>query len=183
MKPKTEKKSLEVEIPEGVDVTLEGKTVKVRGEKGEITKKFNKKFISLEKKENKIIATTPTRRKQSAVLGAVVSTIKNMVKGVSEGIVYEMKIVYSHFPMNVSTAGEEVKISNFLGEKHPRTAEILEGVNVEVKGADVVVSGIDKENVAQTAANIEQATKKQNLDPRVFQDGIYLTVKDGKPIK
>ena len=60
---------------------------------------------------------------------------------------------------------------------------LLDGVKFDVKGQDVTVSGIDKENVAQTAANIEQITKIKNLDPRVFQDGIYIVEKDGKPIK
>jgi len=105
-----------------------------------------------------------------------------MVKGACEGFTYKMKVVYSHFPMNVKVSGNTVVIDNFLGEKHPRSAEVLSDVSVEINGQDVTVSGVNKEKVSQTAANIEQATKIKNLDPRVFQDGIYIIEKDGKPL-
>jgi large subunit ribosomal protein L6 len=106
-----------------------------------------------------------------------------MIKGVTKGVLYELKIVYSHFPMNVKVAGDSVVIDNFLGEKSPRRAEVLKDVSVEVKGQDVKVSGLDINAVSQTAANIEQTTRIKRLDPRVFQDGIYITVKDGKSVR
>jgi len=84
--------------------------------------------------------------------------------------------MFSHFPISVKVDNKEGKviISNFLGEKAPRVARILEGVNVSVKGNDVIVEGIDIEKVGQTAANIESACKVQGLDRRVFLDGIYI---------
>ena len=85
--------------------------------------------------------------------------------------------------MNVKIQGDKFVIDNFLGEKYPRKAKILKNVTVEVKGQDVTLKGIDKELVSQTAANIEQITKITKRDLRVFQDGIYITEKDGKPIK
>ena len=63
---------------------------------------------------------------------------------------------------------------NFLGERFPRTARIMPNVKVQAKGDQVLVSGIDKELVGQTAVNIELATKIRGYDPRVFQDGIYI---------
>jgi large subunit ribosomal protein L6 len=68
-------------------------------------------------------------------------------------------------------------IQNFLGERSPRKALILDGVTVKAKGDDVTVEGIDKEKVGQTVANIERATAVSRRDIRVFQDGIYLTSK------
>ena len=65
-------------------------------------------------------------------------------------------------------------IQNFLGERYARKADILETVKVEVKAEIITVTGIDKEKVGQTAANIERATKVKNRDIRVFQDGIYI---------
>jgi large subunit ribosomal protein L6 len=73
--------------------------------------------------------------------------------------------------------GDAVSISNFLGERKPRIAKIVEEVKVELKGKEIVVSGINKEAVGQTAADIEQTTRIRNYDPRVFQDGIYLVDK------
>ena len=68
-------------------------------------------------------------------------------------------------------------IGNFLGEKKPRLARILGETKVKVSGNEVVVSGISKEDVGQTAANIEQVTKIKRFDPRIFQDGIYIVDK------
>ncbi len=110
--------------------------------------------------------------------------IANMLKGVTEGFTYKLKVVYSHFPMTIKVQGDEVVIENFLGEKNPRRARILPGVNVKVMGGqEIIVEGIDKEAVGQTAANIEQATRITKWDRRVFQDGVYIVEKAGKPIK
>lgn len=85
--------------------------------------------------------------------------------------------------MNVAVEGSRVKITNFLGEKYPRYAQIVGDVRVTVKGDIITVSGIDKETVGQTAANLEQATRIVKRDPRVFQDGIYLFQRDGVKLK
>jgi large subunit ribosomal protein L6 len=85
-----------------------------------------------------------------------------------------MKIVFAHFPMTVKVTGDKVNIDNFLGERHPRVAKIVGSAKVNVKGDEVTVTGINKEDVGQTMANLEQATKIKGRDPRVFQDGIYL---------
>ncbi|MFQ6073567.1 MAG: 50S ribosomal protein L6, partial [Methanosarcinales archaeon] len=61
-----------------------------------------------------------------------------------------------------------------LGEKKPRFAKILENVEVKIDGDEVIITGINIEDVGLTAANIEQATRIKRRDPRVFQDGIYL---------
>ena len=102
-----------------------------------------------------------------------------MIKGVTEGFEYKMKTVFAHFPIKTSVEGNKFVIQNFLGERSPRTAKILEGVTVEAKGENVTVSGTDKEKVGQTAANIERATKVKKRDIRVFQDGVYVTSKRG----
>jgi large subunit ribosomal protein L6 len=89
-----------------------------------------------------------------------------------------MKIVYAHFPMTVKAVGDKVTIENFLGERYPRTAKIVGSAKVQVKGEEVVITGINKEDVGQTMANLEQATKIKGRDPRVFQDGIYFVSRE-----
>ena len=88
-----------------------------------------------------------------------------------------MTILYAHFPMQVKVDGKTLVIGNFLGEKKPRIAKILGETKVKVSGNEVAVSGINKEDVGQTAANIEQKTKIKRFDPRIFQDGIYIVQK------
>jgi len=67
-----------------------------------------------------------------------------------------------------------VLIENFTGERRGRKAKIIGDVKVKVESEDVLVEGINLEDVSQTAANIEQATKVKKKDPRVFLDGIYV---------
>jgi large subunit ribosomal protein L6 len=91
-----------------------------------------------------------------------------------------MKIVYAHFPIKAAVKGDTFVIENFLGEKSPRKTSILGSTKVQVKGDQVVLTGPDVELVGQTAANIERATKIKGFDPRIFQDGIYITEKPGR---
>jgi large subunit ribosomal protein L6 len=177
---------VEVETISTVKVEVKSRTIKVSGPNGELKQKFKEDFINFIQEGDKIRITAKSKRyplrKQMAIMGAIAGHIKNMMKGVTEGFIYKLRIVYSHFPMKVQVKGQDVMIENYLGEKYPRKAKILEGVTVEVKGSDVTVSGIDKDKVGQTAANIEQAAKCRNLDIRVFQDGIYIVEKDKIPL-
>jgi len=173
-----------VEIPDNVNVEIDGNSISVKGEKGELSRELRLGNAKIVKEDKKIVLSSQSeRRKDLALLGTLRGAIKNMVHGVSDGIEYKLKIVYSHFPMGVKVQGNRVMIENFLGEKHPRKADILGNVKIEIKGQNVTVSGIEKEKVAQTAANIEQATRIKRLDPRVFQDGCYIVEKDGRVLK
>ncbi len=169
-----------IEIPEGVEVKVEGRTVTVKGPKGEQTRTFPVSRIRIIKEGNTVILTTELpRKKDNALLGTFRSHVQNMITGVSKGFVYKMKIVYSHFPVKASAKEDVFVIDNFLGEKHPRTAKILGDTKITVKGDVVILEGSNKEDVGQSAANIEQATKIRGFDLRVFQDGIYITEKGG----
>ena len=97
-----------------------------------------------------------------------------MTEGLVYGYEYKMKIVYSHFPMSIIVEKGIVNIKNFLGEKFPRKAKIVGDTKVVAKGQEVIVSGIDKEDVGQTASNLEQKSKVKGKDIRRYQDGIYL---------
>ena len=175
---------IEIEIPEGVTVKLQNKTVTVTGKKGTITRSFRAPSVGIETREGTVTVSTPSHRKKDiATVGTIRSRIVNMFRGVEEGYVYKLRIFYAHFPMNVTVDGDRVKIDNFLGEKYPRYAPIVGKSAVQIEGDTVTVSGIDKEHVGQTAANLEQATRIIKKDPRVFQDGIYLYERDGVKVK
>lgn len=166
----------EMKIPDGVKVTLKGKTVTVQGPKGTMSKTLAHPKIDLAVNGDtvQISCSQSPHKKEKALLGTFKAHIRNMVKGVTEGYECSMKTVFSHFPIKSSVEGSHLLIQNFLGERYPRKAEILSTVKVEVKGESITVTGIDKEKVGQTAANIERATKVKNRDIRVFQDGIYI---------
>jgi len=168
-------------IPENVDVKLENNIIMIKGEKGELSQVFLHPKISVRINDKKIeIESKNVRKNEKAMIGTWVALINNMITGVTVGFEYKMKTVFSHFPIKTLVEGNEFVIQNFLGERCPRKAKILDGVTVVVKAEDVTVNGIDKEKVGQTVANIERAGKVKKRDIRVFQDGIYRTSKGGR---
>ena len=164
-----------IQVPDGVEVSLTGKKVTVKGEKGALTRDFSSATVSIdtEGKNVRVWAEWP-RKKEAALVGTIHSHIQNMISGVQKGFTYKLKIVFSHFPISVKTQGNLVIIENFTGERRERKAKILGNVKVKIESEDVVVQGLNLEEVSQTAANIQQSTKVKRKDPRVFLDGIYV---------
>ncbi|HYM39902.1 MAG TPA: 50S ribosomal protein L6 [Thermoplasmata archaeon] len=179
--PITGLKEERVKIPDGVQVHLQDDQVVVSGKGVTLQRTLSHPRVSLvvEGGEVRVRSEFPKRR-EGALVGTFAAHVRNMILGVTQGFTYEMKIVYSHFPVKATVKGPEFLIENFLGEKFPRKARILGATKVEVKGDQVVLTGPDIEAVSQTAANIEQATRIRGFDPRVFQDGIYITRKAGE---
>ncbi len=171
----------QIKIPDGVTVTIENNLLTVKGEKGVLKRIFYHPKINIKINNNSIeVNGKDVRRKDFALIGTIVAHSKNMIKGVTEGFEYKMKTVFSHFPIKTSVEGNEFIIQNFLGERAARRAIILEGVNIEIKGDDVTIQGINKEKVGQTVANIERATSVKRRDTRVFQDGVYRISRGGR---
>jgi large subunit ribosomal protein L6 len=164
-----------IRIPEGVNVRMEGRVLKVTGPKGTVERDMNSPGISITSDGKELVISTDSSRKQQiAMCGTFASHAKNMVKGVVDGYNYRMKVVYSHFPIQLKVVGNRLEIANFLGEKKARYANLLAGTKVTVGNDEVTVTGIDKEVVGTTVASISHATHIRDRDPRVFQDGIYL---------
>ena len=101
-----------------------------------------------------------------------------MLKGVTSGYTYKLKVSSGHFPISVAMKSDVLEIKNFLGERKPRTAKILKEVDIKIEGDIITLTGINKELVGQTAANIEQATRITKRDKRVFMDRINIIKKD-----
>ena len=168
-----------IHVPEGVNVTITGSTVKVKGKSGELTRAFASPLVQLKKNGSDVIVHADLPRKKTrALVGTWSAHIRNMVKGVQEPFEYKLVVRFSHFPIKVKVTGDRVIIENFLGERTARKARIMgNGTKVKASGEDVSVTGPDLESVSQTAANIEQACIIRGFDPRVFQDGIYIVQK------
>ena len=172
-----------VKIPEGVECQYENGVLKFK--KGEVS--LSRK-ISIPRTEVKIAGNKvnficeKANKKDVAIIKTNFSHLNNLLKGLDEEFVYKMEICNVHFPMTVKVNGNKVIVSNFLGEKINREANILEGVEVQIKGNQITVSSRDKELAGQTSSNIEKATRVPKKDRRVFQDGIFLVSKAGKEI-
>ncbi len=165
-----------VTIPAGVTVSRDGGMLRVAGPKGTLERALaNPSIIFAIGKDAVVVSTESGRKEHMALTGTFASHLRNMVRGVTEGFTYHMKVVYSHFPIQLKLAGNRLEINNFLGEKHPRYARVESGVTVTLGNDEITLEGINKESLGTTASNIEHATKIRYRDPRVFQDGIYLT--------
>jgi len=167
-----------VDIPEGVSIDSSSSDVKVTGPRGELSRNFEHSAIKFEQADNKLkIIGNNLRKKEKALIGTWNAHLSNMVRGVNQGFLYEMKIIFAHFPMKVVVKGNIVAIDNFLGEKASRSSAIVGNVKVKVKGDVITIEGNNVEDVGQTAGNLEKATIVKGRDTRVFQDGIYVISK------
>lgn len=170
-----------IAIPDGVSVSIDGNTVKVKGPRGELSRNFAHPSVNVAiGKDNLTVSCEYPSIREKAMVGTFHAHLRNMFRGVTNGYTYTLKTVFSHFPMKVSVKGDKVEIDNYMGGHAPRFANIISGCKVKVNGADVTVEGNDVEAVGQTAANIEKATSRRGFDRRVFQDGIYIVHKSHK---
>lgn len=170
-----------IKVPEGVKVKVDDHVVTVEGPKGSTSKKLKNNFASIKVKDDEvIIKSLKDNRRGKTMMNTFKAHVNNLIKGVQEGYEARLRICYAHFPINVKVQGDEVLIENFAGEKVPRRTRVMPGCEAKVKGSEVIVTGINKEMVGQTAANIELTTRIKNKDLRVFQDGIWLIKKPGK---
>ncbi len=180
----SKKMTEKVQIPEGVEVKVEGPSVIVKGQKGELKRTFLTPSITatVEDKNIVFIAEDATKR-EKMMMGTFKAHVKNMFKGCTEGHLYKLKVCSGHFPMNVSVNNNQFIVKNFIGEKVPRILDIRQDVTVKVEGQDVVVESNDKEAAGQVASRLERLTRRPGFDKRIFMDGIYITEKDGKPVR
>jgi large subunit ribosomal protein L6 len=168
-----------VEIPAGVSATLEGRTLTVRGKLGEAKKHFDKISVNISVDRNNVVVSPfSVKKKDNVIINTVASIINNMVTGVTKGYTYKLKVVYAHFPINVKTKGNQILVENFVGERSPRVSQVVGDCKVSVEGDDIIVKGVSLEDVGQTAANVELATKIKRKDQRIFLDGVYIYHKE-----
>lgn len=172
----------ELNIPAGIEVTLERARIIVKGPKGQAAREFPKD-VELTKGAGKIeISTKGKTATARALEGTFVAHIKNMLAGVQNPYVYKLKIASIHFPITVVIENKVLTVKNFLGEKRARRAKIPENVTVKVQGDFITVESADIELAGMTSTRIEQATRVSGRDRRTFLDGIYLVEKAGEPV-
>jgi large subunit ribosomal protein L6 len=168
----------ELEIPDDVTVAKDHLDITVEGPEGSVTRRLWYPDVSVEVEDGTVVIESDNEdAKTNATVGTFESHVRNMFHGVTEGWEYTMEVFYSHFPMQVRAEDDEVVIENFLGEQAPRRTTIHGDTTVEVDDEMVTLSGPSIEDVGQTAADIEQLTRVQGKDTRVFQDGVYITEK------
>ena len=167
-----------IEIPDEVSAEVSNLDLTVEGPNGSVTRTLWYPSVSVSVEGDEVVITADADdAKTNATVGTFESHVSNMIHGVTEGWEYEMEVYYAHFPMQVDVEGDEVVIENFLGERSERRTPLRGDTEVQVDGEVVTLSGPSKEDVGQTAADIEQLTRVTDKDNRVFQDGVYITQK------
>lgn len=173
-----------IEFDKDISISISNDLVEVKGPKGESQKKLSDKRVSMTVSNNKLtISSKIANKKTKKIVNTFKAHINNLIKGVKEPFVYKLKICSGHFPMKVSVQNNKLTIQNFLGEKVPRVLEFGLGVNIIVEDDYISVESCSKELAGQTAASIEQLTRRAGYDTRIFQDGCHIVSKAGKEIR
>ncbi len=148
-----------IPIPSGVEVTLNGTHVVVKGPKGTLERDLVPE-ITVTQEGDEIIVTRPSDERQHRALhGLTRSLVNNMVVGVSEGFVRELEIVGVGYR---ATAQGPNKLELALGFSHPVHIDAPEGITFEVPSPTrISVRGSNKELVGQVAANIRKVRKPE----------------------
>jgi len=146
-----------ISIPEGVTVKVDGDLVVVKGPKGELQRKLTRE-IKVEVGEKEVVVSIGKQSKRAAALwGLSRMLIANMMEGVKNG--FEKKLEIEGVGYKVALQGENLLLN--LGFSHPVIFKAVPGVNFKVEKNTITISGINKEAVGQTAANIRKIRKPE----------------------
>lgn len=140
-----------VSIPSGVEVKLAGQQLTVKGKQGELQQAIHD-AVSIKQEDNALVfAAANDSTESSALAGTMRALASNMVTGVSEG--FEKKLILKGVGYRANAQGKKLNLT--LGFSHPVEVEMPEGVSVAApSNTEVVLSGADKQQVCQVAANI-----------------------------
>ncbi|MBI4673404.1 MAG: 50S ribosomal protein L6 [Chloroflexi bacterium] len=144
---------LPVALPKGVNVSIDGSTVKVQGPKGELTQTFHQD-MTIKQEDGKIVVRPPDDPAYNAMHGLTRALINNMVKGVSEGFSKILEIEGVGYRGEIQ--GKNLVLA--LGFSHPVPVEPPQGITFAVDKSQrvITIEGPDKQTVGQVAANIRK---------------------------
>ena len=145
---------LPVPVPAGVDVTINGNDVTVKGPKGTLSRTIAQPLSVTRQEDGTILVTRPNDERESRSLHGLSRTlINNMIIGVTEGYTKNREIVGPGY--RAAQKGTGIELS--LGFSHTVVVEAPEGITLKVDGnLKIEVSGISKEQVGEVAANIRK---------------------------
>lgn len=170
-----------IEVPQGVEVKMDGNTVTVKGPKGELTRSLHSD-ITVNIQENEITFERPSNNKEHRALhGTTRSLISNMVIGVHKGFEKTLDIIGVGYRAQMQ--GKKLVLN--AGYSHPVEIEAAEGIEIEVpKNTQIIVKGIDKELVGAVAANIRAVRSPEPYKGKgIRYVDEYVRRKEGKTAK
>lgn len=170
-----------IAIPSGVEVTIDGDTVTVKGSKGELTRTFSDLMTIKEVDGHVLVERPDDSREAKAQHGLTRTLIANMIEGVSQG--FSKKLVLVGVGYRAALKGSDLELQ--LGYSHPVIVKAPENITFEVPTqTEIIVSGISKEQVGQVAANIRAWRKPEPYKGKgIRYEGEYVRRKLGKAAK
>ncbi len=167
-----------IKIPQGVTVTLDSGRIAVKGPKGTLERSFHKD-VSVSEKDSALHVTIPADKPELGNFqGLTRSLIANMIEGVDKSFSKTLKLVGVGY--RAKLAGKDLDLT--LGFSHPVIYKVPEGIEIKVeKQTTIVVSGVDKEQVGQTAADIRAYRKPEPYHGKgVRYSDEHIALKAGK---
>ncbi|ORO38046.1 50S ribosomal protein L6 [Streptococcus oralis subsp. tigurinus] len=165
-------------LPAGVEVTNNDNVVTVKGPKGELTRKFSKD-IEIRVEGTEVTLHRPNNSKEMKTIhGTTRALLNNMVIGVSEGFKKELEMRGVGYRAQLQGS----KLVLAVGKSHPDEVEAPEGITFELPNpTTIVVSGISKEVVGQTAAYVRSLRSPEPYKGKgIRYVGEYVRLKEGK---
>jgi large subunit ribosomal protein L6 len=169
---------LPIAVPSGVDVTIDGRTVTVKGPKGSLSRSLHPD-ITVRREEENLVVTRPTEQKTHKQLHGLTRTlVNNMVVGVTDG--YRKGLEITGVGYRAALSGRKLQLN--LGYSHQIEIDPPEGITFEVENPTrLAVVGIDKELVGQIAAKVRSTRKPEPYKGKgVRYAGEYIRRKAGK---
>ncbi len=170
---------LPIPVPDGVEVTIDGLHITVKGPKGELSRTMPEGVEMARDEDGTVVITrTGDSRDERSRHGLVRALVANMVEGVSDGFVRALELVGVGY--RAAPKGSNLELQ--VGYSHPVLIEAPEGISFEVpQPTRVVVSGIDKEQVGQIAANIRKVRPPEPYKGKgIRYEGEHVRRKAGK---
>ena len=147
-----------IAVPNGVEVTINGRNVTVKGPKGTLSRDIPGEIIVRKEDANILVERPNDERQNRALHGLSRTLVNNMVVGVTDGFSKELEIVGVGY--RAEAQGQNLRLA--LGFSHPVIVPAPEGIAFEIPAQTrVIVKGIDKELVGQVAADIRSIRKPE----------------------
>lgn len=148
---------LPIQIPSGVTITVDSGNVTVKGPKGELTQFITPDVTVTVEDGSVAVARRDDSKPAKSQHGLMRALINNMVTGVTKG--FEKKLEVNGVGFRVGMSGADLEMS--LGFSHPVKYKAPEGVQISTNKMEITVSGIDKQQVGQVAAEIRALKKPE----------------------
>ncbi len=163
-------------IPNGVEVTIDGDLITVKGGKTSLSKRF-KEDVTVSIDNGKIVLSPTNTQDSKKMWGTYAAHLRNLITGVTEGFTKVLEI---------EGVGYRAEIKNSqlilnVGFSHSVQLDIPEGIEVEVKKNDIIMKSADKELLGQFAANVRKVKKPEPYKGKgIRYKGEFIIRKQGK---